>query len=110
MPTKIDTIKPANKVVAERIRAGMTAFGYGVRGGNKAFAALYIGDEKRSPMVSDWRKGRYLPEPEKLERMATDWGTTLTGSGSGKDRRRLGILGRRSRRHYSVANDVQTMT
>lgn len=72
MPT--DTIPPENKPVAERIRAGMTAFGFDYHGGKKAFAARY----KRDPaMVSDWRKGRFLPGTEDLFAMCMDWNCTF---------------------------------
>lgn len=77
MTTKVPPVKPENLPVAERIRAGMAAFGYSARGANKDFADRYIGDRNKSPMVSDWRKGRYLPEADKLQAMAADWSTTF---------------------------------
>ncbi len=65
-----------NRAFGERLRAGMQHAGYSERGAYKRFATLYGVSQ---PVVSDWRKGRYLPEHPKAKRMAkefeceTDW-------------------------------------
>jgi hypothetical protein len=73
----IDTIPAENKPVAERLRAGMNHFGYDVRGGKIEFAKRYLGDAKKAPMVTDWRKGRYLPGNEIMRAIAKDWSCTF---------------------------------
>lgn len=68
MPT--DTELPNAKAFSERLNRCLAMHGYDERGGNSRLAAEY---DVRPPVVSDWRKGRHLPSPNKVRRMAQAW-------------------------------------
>jgi hypothetical protein len=54
-----------------RLVLGMTAHGFDNPGGIKDFSERYAGG--KSPMVSQWRSGRYMPGPETVRQIARDW-------------------------------------
>lgn len=77
MPSAPSDKAPENAALAERITLGMDSHGYRRRGKGDAsftaFAERYMGDPKKSPMVSDWRKGRYGIGDSILRKLAKDW-------------------------------------
>jgi hypothetical protein len=69
MPNKLT--EQEKEAFRQRLLKGMTAHGYDVPGGIKEFAERYANG--KSPMVSQWRIGRYMPGPSKLQQIAHDW-------------------------------------
>lgn len=67
MPTDQST---PNAEFAQRLRTCMRYFGYEEHGGNKRFADAY---GVSGPVVTDWRKGRYMPEYSKIRKMAAEF-------------------------------------
>lgn len=68
MPTVTEL--PDAKAFAARLNRCLAVNGYDERGGNIRLATEY---DVRPPVVTDWRKGRHLPSPSKVRRMAQAW-------------------------------------
>lgn len=68
MPTAL--VRPDPTSFAARLNDVLAAEGYDDRGGNKRLASEF---GVKPPVVSDWRKGRYLPTPARVDAMATRW-------------------------------------
>lgn len=68
MPT--DPQRPDPAAFAKRLKLCLTANGYDERGAGKRLAEEF---DVKPPVVSDWRKGRYLPTASRVRAMAALW-------------------------------------
>lgn len=68
MPTAHELPDPA--AFSQRLNACLERFGYSERGGGKRLADEF---GVKPPVVSDWRRGRFLPSAAKVRAMAKQW-------------------------------------